>query len=191
MNSGRIKFLLIVFIFTVPFVISYYLSKDYHAGGELQTSNYGFFINPIVELSQSTFDDYSGKTHNVNRHLTRWNLIYRMPKNCSQMCSDEIYLIRQVNIALGKDMNRLERVIVLNQTISSSEVDDLVIKYPKAIVVKNNSSTFINEINKITDRYVLLLTDPLGNVILGYNEGFEGKKLLKDIKKLLKLSKIG
>ena len=191
MNSGRIKFLLIVFIFTVPFVISYYLSKDYHAGGELQTSNYGFFINPIVELSQSTFDDYRGENLNVDRHLTKWSLIYRMPKNCSQRCSDEIYLIRQVNIALGKDMNRLERVIVLNQTIPSSEVDDLVMKYPKAIVVKNNSSTFINEINKITDRYVLLLTDPLGNVILGYDEGFEGKKLLKDIKKLLKLSKIG
>mgnify|MGYP001253560017 FL=1 len=191
MNSGRIKFLLIVFIFTVPFVISYYLSKDYHAGRELQTSNYGSFINPIVELSQSTFDDYSGENLNVNQHLTKWSLIYRMPKNCSQMCFDEIYLIRQVNIALGKDMNRLERVIVLNQTIPSSEIDDLVIKYPKAIVVKNNSSTFINEINKITDRYVLLLTDPLGNVILGYDEGFEGKKLLKDIKKLLKLSKIG
>lgn len=191
MNSGRIKFLLIVFIFTVPFVISYYLSKDYHAGRELQTSNYGSFINPIVELSQSTFDDYSGENLNVNQHLTKWSLIYRMPKNCSQRCSDEIYLIRQVNIALGKDMNRLERVIVLNQTVPSSEVDDLVIKYPKAIVVKNNSSTFINEINKITDRYVLLLTDPLGNVILGYDEGFEGKKLLKDIKKLLKLSKIG
>tara|TARA_Y100000748_G_scaffold299498_1_gene296447 strand:+ start:2267 stop:2842 length:576 start_codon:yes stop_codon:yes gene_type:complete len=191
MNSGRIKFLLIVFIFTVPFVISYYLSKDYHAGGELQTSNYGSFINPIVELSESTFDDYSGENLNVNQHLTKWSLIYRMPKNCSQICSDEIYLVRQVNIALGKDMNRLERVIVLNQTIPSSEVDDLVIKYPKAIVVKNNSSTFINEINKITDRYVLLLTDPLGNVILGYDEGFEGKKLLKDIKKLLKLSKIG
>ena len=191
MNSGRIKFLLIVFIFTVPFVISYYLSKDYHAGRELQTSNYGSFINPIVELSESTFDDYSGENLNVNQHLTKWSLIYRMPKNCSQMCSDEIYLIRQVNIALGKDMNRLERVIVLNQTIPSSEVGDLVIKYPKAIVVKNNSSTFINEINKITDRHVLLLTDPLGNVILGYDEGFEGKKLLKDIKKLLKLSKIG
>lgn len=191
MNSGRIKFLLIVFIFTVPFVISYYLSKDYHAGGELQTSNYGSFINPIVELSQSTFDDYSGENLNVNQHLTKWSLIYRMPENCSQRCSDEIYLIRQVNIALGKDMNRLERVIVLNQTVPSSEVDDLVIKYPNAIVVKNNSSTFINEINKITDRYVLLLTDPLGNVILGYDEGFEGKKLLKDIKKLLKLSKIG
>ena len=191
MNSGRIKFLLIVFIFTVPFVISYYLSKDYHAGGELQTSNYGSFINPIVKLSQTNFDDYSGENFNVNKHLTKWSLIYRMPKSCLQRCSDEIYLIRQVNIALGKDMNRLERVIVLNQTILNSEVDDVVDKYPKAIVVKNNSSTFINEINKITERHVLLLTDPLGNVILGYDEGFEGKKLLKDIKKLLKLSKIG
>ena len=70
MNSGRIKFLLIVFIFTVPFVISYYLSKDYHAGGELQTSNYGSFINPIVELSQTNFDDHNGENFNVNKHLS-------------------------------------------------------------------------------------------------------------------------
>ena len=191
MYSGRIKFLLIVFIFTVPFVISYYLSKDYHAGGELQTSNYGSFINPIIKLSKTSFNDYSGKSYSVDQHLTKWSLIYRMPKNCLQICADEIYLIRQVNIALGKDMNRLQRIIILNTSISSSEIDEVVSKYPKSIIVKNNSSTFIDEINKITNRHVLLLSDPLGNVILGYDGGFEGKKLLKDIKKLFKLSKIG
>tara|TARA_B100000614_G_C14542665_1_gene490905 strand:- start:1504 stop:2079 length:576 start_codon:yes stop_codon:yes gene_type:complete len=191
MYSGRIKFILIVFIFTIPFVISYYLSKDYHAGGELQTSNYGSFINPIVNLSQTSLNDYSGENFIVNQHLNKWGLIYRMSENCSQKCEEEIYLIRQVNIALGKDMNRLQRVIVLSKSISDSEIEEVVAKYPKSIIVKNNSSTFIDEINKITNRHVLLLTDPLGNVILGYDQDFEGKKLLKDIKKLLKLSKIG
>ncbi len=191
MYSGRIKFILIVFIFTIPFVISYYLSKDYHAGGELQTSNYGSFINPIVNLSQTSLNDYSGENFIVNQHLNKWGLIYRMSENCSEKCEEEIYLIRQVNIALGKDMNRLQRVIVLSKSISDSEIEEVVAKYPKSIIVKNNSSTFIDEINKITNRHVLLLTDPLGNVILGYDQDFEGKKLLKDIKKLLKLSKIG
>ena len=88
-------------------------------------------------------------------------------------------------------MNRLQRIIILNKSVSSAEIREVVTKYPKSIIVKNNSSTFIDEINKITNRHVLLLSDPLGNVILGYDKGFKGKKLLKDIKKLLKLSKIG
>ena len=37
----------------------------------------------------------------------------------------------------------------------------------------------------------ILLIDPLGNVILKYSEELQGKKLLKDLKKLLKLSRIG
>ena len=64
-------------------------------------------------------------------------------------------------------------------------------KYPNLIVVSNQSSTFNKVLNKVKRNHNLFLVDPNGNVILGYNENFEGKKLLKDIKKLLKLSKIG
>ena len=66
-----------------------------------------------------------------------------------------------------------------------------IYKYPNLIVVSNQSSTFNKVLNKVKRNHNLFLVDPNGNVILGYNENFEGKKLLKDIKKLLKLSKIG
>ena len=47
-------------------------------------------------------------------------------------------------------------------------------------------------INKISNNEsAVLLVDPLGNVILKYRDDFNGKKLLKDLKKLLKLSRVG
>ena len=53
----------------------------------------------------------------------------------------------------------------------------------------NNLHGLINNISK--NQSTIFLIDPLGNVILKYKENFQGKKLLKDIKKLLKLSRIG
>jgi cytochrome oxidase Cu insertion factor (SCO1/SenC/PrrC family) len=53
----------------------------------------------------------------------------------------------------------------------------------------NNLHGIIDTISE--NQSSIFLIDPLGNVILKYNEEFQGKKLLKDIKKLLKLSRIG
>ena len=69
--------------------------------------------------------------------------------------------------------------------------NELIEKYPNLIIVSNQPSSLKNIITSIKNNHNLFLVDPNGNVILGYDENFNGKKLLKDIKKLLKLSKIG
>tara|TARA_Y100001960_G_C14291332_1_gene641642 strand:- start:325 stop:642 length:318 start_codon:yes stop_codon:yes gene_type:complete len=104
---------------------------------------------------------------------------------------EEIHLIRQVNIALGKDMNRLQRILLIPQSIQQVSLQKILTEYPKLIIVKKDNSSFPQTIKKIDNNFVLFLSDPLGNVILGYEKKFKGKKLLKDIKKLFKLSKIG
>tara|TARA_Y100001935_G_scaffold26898_1_gene20404 strand:- start:631 stop:1206 length:576 start_codon:yes stop_codon:yes gene_type:complete len=191
MNSGRVKFLLIVFIFIFPFIVSYYLSKDYWAGGDIETSNYGSFINPILNISDTEFVNYNGNTRLINDLKDKWTLIYNMPLECNSDCMEEIHLIRQVNIALGKDMNRLQRILLIPQSIQQVSLQKILTEYPKLIIVKKDNSSFPQTIKKIDNNFVLFLSDPLGNVILGYEKKFKGKKLLKDIKKLFKLSKIG
>tara|TARA_B100000927_G_scaffold175848_1_gene141684 strand:+ start:65 stop:637 length:573 start_codon:yes stop_codon:yes gene_type:complete len=190
MNSGRTKFILIVLIFMIPFAVSYYLSKDYLAGGKLETSNYGEFISPIINLADTEFVNHRDELVKTDTILGKWSLIYRVNMNCSSDCTDEIYLLRQVNIALGKDMNRVQRLVALSSD-EQKFIDQLIENYPNLIIANNNDSSFSKMISKINDNKILLLTDPLGNVILGYEKDFNGKKLLKDIKKLLKLSKIG
>ena len=191
MDSGRIKFLLIVTIFVLPFAISYYLYEKHLSGDKLNTTNYGTFINPIFSLIDTSFYNLSGDLRKYDSLDKNWYLIYLANKNCNKVCKDEIYLLRQVNIALGKDMNRMQRIVLLAESDSDHLGQEMIKQYPNLIVVSSQPSS-LNEIFRLEDiSHNLFLVDPNGNVILGYDEGFKGKKLLKDIKKLLKLSIIG
>ena len=84
-------------------------------------------------------------------------------------------------------MNRLQRVLISN---SESEID-ISKSYPGLTIIKNKPDKLSGLLNNISSKTSILLVDPLGNVILRYDNQFEGKKLLKDIKKLFKLSRIG
>ena len=191
LDKGKIKFLLIVMIFVLPFVVSNHLYNKHLSGEKLNTTNYGSFINPIVSLQDTSFFDITTIPRKYNSLDRKWYLIYITNPNCSDLCQNDIYLLRQINIALGKDMERVKRIVLLNDDTKTNLGKELQIKYPNLIVVSNQSSSFTKVLNKVKRNYNLFLVDPNGNVILGYNENFEGKKLLKDIKKLLKLSKIG
>ena len=89
-------------------------------------------------------------------------------------------------------MNRVQRIFISDSKIHTELLIKLQKLYPKLLVVNGSTNALYNTLSNIlkTDT-VVLLTDPIGNVILTYKEGFEGKKLLKDLKKLLKLSRIG
>ena len=58
---------------------------------------------------------------------------------------------------------------------------------PKVIVLENNKNIY-NILTKMDER--IFVADPFGKIILGYKSDFVAKGLLKDIKKLLKFSKI-
>jgi cytochrome oxidase Cu insertion factor (SCO1/SenC/PrrC family) len=100
--------------------------------------------------------------------------------------------MRQVNTALGKNMDRLQRLFLSNKVLDENTEINLLRSYPNLILIKNKPNKIHGLIKGISDnKNSLLLVDPLGNVILRYDSNFDGKKLLKDIKKLLKLSRVG
>ena len=64
--------------------------------------------------------------------------------------------------------------------------------YPGLIYIYNKPNILHGLLSSLLEgESSILLIDPLGNVILKYSEELQGKKLLKDLKKLLKLSRIG
>ena len=160
---------------------------DYSADKEWSTTNYGTFVDPIISINDINIENSLGEKFNSNVFNGRWTLVYYLKDNCLDDCLKNIYLLRQIHAALGKDMNRLQRVL-----ISKSEFDnDISESYPGLTIIKNKPDKLSGLINSISSKTSILLVDPLGNVILRYDDQFEGKKLLKDIKKLFKLSRIG
>ena len=169
---GKTKLLSIIFVFLSPFIFAYYYFIN-DATSTRGTTNYGTFLQEQITIENVIDFD--------NEH---WSLVQLISNDCDVKCQDNIYMLRQVNTALGKDMNRLRRYIIFENNIQKNNV--YIKNYPKVIVL-DNSEKLYNKLSKMEER--IFIAAPFGNIILGYKKDFLPKGLLKDIKKLLKYSK--
>ena len=168
----KIKFLLIIFVFVSPFLFAYYYYIN-DATTMRGTTNYGNFLKEKIIIDSSSKSD--------ERH---WMLLQLISDSCNINCQDNAYMLRQINTAVGKDMDRVRRYFIFENNTQKNNV--YIKNYPKVIVL-DNSENLYNKLSKMEER--IFVADPFGNIILGYKEDFLPKGLLKDIKKLLKYSK--
>ena len=166
---SKLKFLLIVFVFILPFIFAKYFF-DNDATSTRGTTNHGSFLADEVSIASLADNDH-------------WVILQVIDGKCDASCQDNMYMLRQINTALGKDMGRVKRYLLNNNTDENAVYFD---NYPKVIVL-DRSETLYNKLTKMDER--IFIADPFGKIILGYENDFIAKGLLKDIKKLLKFSK--
>ena len=166
---SKLKFLLIVFVFILPFIFAKYFF-DNDATSTRGTTNHGSFLVDEVKIASLADNDH-------------WIILQVIDGKCDTGCQDNMHMLRQINTALGKDMGRVKRYLLNNSTDENTVYLD---NYPKVIVL-DRSETLYNRLTKMDER--IFIADPFGKIILGYENDFIAKGLLKDIKKLLKFSK--
>ena len=166
---SKLKFLLIVFVFVLPFIFAKYFF-DNDATSTRGTTNHGSFLVDEVNIASLADNDH-------------WIILQVIDGKCDTSCQDNMHMLRQINTALGKDMGRVKRYLLNNNTDENTVYLD---NYPKVIVL-DRSETLYNKLTKMDER--IFIADPFGKIILGYKNDFIAKGLLKDIKKLLKFSK--
>ena len=166
---SKLKFLLIVFVFVLPFIFAKYFF-DNDATSTRGTTNHGSFLVDEINITSLADNDH-------------WIILQVIDGKCDTSCQDNMHMLRQINTALGKDMGRVKRYLLLNNTDENVVYFD---NYPKVIVL-DRSETLYNKLTKMDER--IFIADPFGKIILGYENDFIAKGLLKDIKKLLKFSK--
>ena len=166
---SKLKFLLIVFVFILPFIFAKYFF-DNDATSTRGTTNHGSFL--VEEVNIASLGD--------NDH---WIMLQVIEDKCGIICQDNLHMLRQINTALGKDMGRVKRYL-LNSSTDKNAV--YLENYPKVIVL-DRSENLYNKLTKMDER--IFIADPFGKIILGYKNDFIAKGLIKDMKKLLKFSK--
>ena len=166
---SKLKFLLIVFVFVLPFIFAKYFF-DNDATSTRGTTNHGSFLVDEINIASLADNDH-------------WIILQVIDGKCDTSCQDNMHMLRQINTALGKDMGRVKRYLLNNNTDENAVYLD---NYPKVIVL-DRSETLYNKLTKMDER--IFIADPFGKIILGYENDFIAKGLLKDIKKLLKFSK--
>ena len=166
---SKLKFLLIVFVFILPFIFAKYFF-DNDATSTRGTTNHGSFLVDEVNIANLADNDH-------------WIILQVIDGKCDTSCQDNMHMLRQINTALGKDMGRVKRYLLHKNTNENTVYLD---NYPKVILL-DRSETLYNKLTKMDER--IFIADPFGKIILGYENDFIAKGLLKDIKKLLKFSK--
>lgn len=158
-------------------------------------TNNGALIQPPVPVQSLNLESASGKPladrFGPDQADAKWMLMV-VANDCDANCEQLLYLTRQVNIALGKNANRVSRAAALGNVS-----DDLKARWSEEYRVMERlapigggAPAWPEAIDPKAEPSILLV-DPFGNVMMRYGTDNTGKDMLKDLKHLLKLSQIG
>lgn len=176
-------------LFFGPLAVAVYLyyDTDWRPGG---TSNHGELIVPAVPLPEVALPMLGGGLTKPDFLRHHWSLVYLGRQGCGEGCRDALYNGRQMRLALGRLMDRVERVYLYvgkppDAGFIAAEHPDLLV----ADAAGPAAAALLEALSGQPEGYWLV--DPLGNAMMRYPAAQPPRGMLEDIKRLLRLSRIG
>ena len=158
-------------------------------------SNRGELLDPIIDVKSFALSDDSNNALDwmaITEH--KWHMIYFAGSSCDDACNQTLYNMRQINIAAGKNANRLQRLLV-HLEAPGEEFQALIAKeYPQARHVNASAETITAALQDVGPQFrtnEIYIMDPLGNIMLRFTQEQSYKDILHDLNKLFKVSQIG
>jgi hypothetical protein len=140
------------------------------------TGNYGELIAPQT-LALPPFDRLRGK----------WILVTLDRAACDAACERKLYYMRQVRKAQGKDQDRVERLWLV--TDAGTPRSELLAAFEGTHIERADAS--LAKLFPGEGKQHIYVVDPLGNLMLRFPVQPDPSKMLKDMQRLLKYSRIG
>ncbi|KDM92335.1 hypothetical protein [Photobacterium galatheae] len=179
----HLNLMLLLFAFVLPVVVAkLVLENHWYQGG---VTNRGQL------LAQPMASDWLAKPG-------KWQLIYLLPDVCDTRCQGALFNLRQVPLAMGAELDRLSTLVLVSAE-SRTELPDASNLVAEGGKVLAAPEPVLQELGRLEHGIeAIYIADPQGNVMLAYPlaEGktqvlAQGKDILLDLKRLLKVSKIG
>ena len=189
----KIKLLAVIACFGVPLLIAFI--GYYGFGGALHPSrltNRAPLIQPPKPLKPFSATDLAGAPVTLDDLRGRWTLIHLLAADCDEACRQALYHTRQARLALGRRRSRVARLITAKQP---TVLGRLQADHPHARFVPQQGGSLAAQLVPLFDESgasgQAILVDPLGNAMLRIPADMPPAELLKDLKRLLRLSRIG
>lgn len=148
----------------------------YFHWGTPATANYGE-LTPPRTLEAPAFKPLRGK----------WVLVTFDAAGCAAECEKKLYIVRQVRRAQGEGAGRIERLWLTDGGRPRAEL---------VAAIEGSNIRPAAEAGDLTAfpgerREYIYLVDPLGNLMMRYPREPDPAKMIKDLERLLKLSRVG
>ncbi|MDA9133809.1 hypothetical protein N9J53_02265 [Gammaproteobacteria bacterium] len=104
--------------------------------------------------------------------------------------SNSLYLMRQLNVALNRDIYKVKRVAFYSNKLIKDGIDNLINEYPRTELVDDKNGVLLNVLQKnsdinISEQNPIFIIDPYGRAVMYFNADTDPKKILKDLKVLI------
>jgi hypothetical protein len=190
-NSGRWKLFVVLAVCAAPLIASYF---TYYVIKPQSRTNYGTLIDPRAHPIPSTFVPAAldGKAAPMTNFKGKWVMLMVHPSECDEKCRKTLYDMRQLRLAQGKEMDRIERVWLVTdkaplETMLIGEYDGTQMLRVEPAAV----SAWLPADNGTTPADHVYMIDPLGNLMMRFPKDADPNKVKRDLAKLLKASRIG
>ncbi len=197
-QASRKKLILIFALFFVPLLLAtIWMQMLKMGGGQWGNTSNGELISPAYPLQEFSVATDSDLVLNLDEIRGKWTILYVPEGDCTETCQDTLYKIRQARLALNHRMERVQRVAIFASDNALN--DELLAAHAGLIMVDASAQQSSALLDQITDaqktmetkQELIYLIDPLGNLMMRYTADLLPKPLFKDLKHLLKVSRIG
>jgi len=150
------------------------------------TKNNGVFFNNYFEFNQ--FKNIDENKDLVEFEDGKWILSVYVTNIDKSI--ESIYLMRQLNVALNRDINKLKRIVFYSDNALDIKMSDLKNQYPRIEIIKDNNAALLDvlqensSISFITENPIFVI-DPYGRAVMYFDPETDPKLMLKDLKVLI------
>jgi hypothetical protein len=157
---------------------------------QLGAKNNGILITPARPLDAISLS-VAGQEMDKSLLEGKWTWASFLEGPCDPACAEQLYKSRQVRLALGKDMDKGQRLLV--QVGTASELEPQLLEAHPDLIIANaeEGAAWLTQFHldgNSVDTANIYLVDPLGNLMMYYPPEIEGPKILKDIQRLVRVS---
>ncbi|WP_395338742.1 hypothetical protein PN836_012510 [Ningiella sp. W23] len=190
-SKNKIAFIALIIVFVVPVILAKF-ALEYDWFNKAST-NQGELLEPIIE-AQSILAEAEKK----------WHFIYIVPEQCDSACENAIYSVSQVRTAIGRESDRVNTLFISTEKSDAkalakiAELGASPNVEMSATEVLQKPSENVNKVFKDVPLDAIFIADTLNNIVLKYpltenreKAILDSRDMLLDMKKLLKLSRIG
>ena len=192
-TKSRIYLVSIFAVFFGPLLFAMWLFYVPNSWMNSKTQNHGALIEPAKPLDDFKMTSIDGNVWDKQQFMGKWTLLYVGDEHCDLYCEASLFKMRQVRLSLGRDRQRVQgKYLGIDNKNNKQSFNDIIKNYPDMQVswfifdsTPNSLSTYDLQKN------VIYIIDPLGNLMMQYSRDATSKGMKKDLKRLLKVSKIG
>ena len=178
-SNGRLMLIGLILIFALPAIIAKtVLDQHWYTAG---VTNSGELVEPRV-----TLQDF-GITLSVAEE--GWLVGYIAPTECESLCEQQLHYLNQSYLALGKNKERVTAVVFVAEGVSLRGT------------INKPDLEFLAGGDKLIGKFApasIVIIDPLGQLVMEYKSVSQQSQLVSqsqgmihDLRKLLKLSRVG